>query len=110
MAARVGAVFPGTYNQNFEFAPGTRSAAVEPEFLRRKQLGWPELGVYADGLFRWNPSSANDQYITVVGLFQQIKGWELDAGYRHFQQMDIGLDGQEETPNLGAKLQWEIEW
>ncbi len=90
---RAGAVMPGTYNENFQFAPGTRSAAIEPEFLMRKHFGWPGLGAYGDALYRWNRTTGNDQYETAIGLFQQIKGWELDAGYRHMQT----ISGQDIT-------------
>jgi len=83
LTLRAGAVLPGTYSQDFPFAPGTRSAAVEPEILVRKHFGWRGLGFYSDGLFRWNRTTANDQYIVCAGLFQQIKNWELQAGYRH---------------------------
>lgn len=84
---RAGAVVPGTYNQDFPFAPGMRAAAIEPQLLLRKHFGWPGLGLYADGLYRWNRTTANDQYAVAVGLFQQIHGWELDAGYRHLQTL-----------------------
>ena len=80
---RAGAVLPGTYDQNIPFAPGDRSTGVEPELLARKHFGWTGLGAYADTLFRWNHTTANDHYIVSIGLFQQIKNWELDAGYRH---------------------------
>jgi hypothetical protein len=83
LTLRVGAVLPGTYSQDFTFAPGVRSAAVEPELLVRRHFGWTGLGFYGDALFRWNRTTANDQYIAAAGLFQQIKGWELQAGYRH---------------------------
>jgi hypothetical protein len=92
---RAGAVLPGSYNQNFAFAPGVRSAAIEPELLARKHFGWPGLGAYADALYRWNRTTGNDQYLAVIGLFQQIKGWELDVGYRHLQTLsggDISFD------------------
>src|SRR6266704_1063315 len=85
LTARFGAVLPGSFSENFPFAPGTRSTAIEPELLLRKHFGWPGLGVYADGLFRWNRTTHNDLYITSIGLFQQFKGWELEAGYRHLQ-------------------------
>jgi hypothetical protein len=80
---RAGAVLPGTYDQNIPFAPGDRSTGIEPELLARKHFGWTGLGAYADGLFRWNHTTANDHWIVSFGLFQQIKNWELDAGYRH---------------------------
>jgi hypothetical protein len=82
---RAGAILPGTYDENFAYAPGFRSASIEPELLAKKHFGWPGLGAYFDGLFRWNRTTGNDQYITTVGLFQEIKGWELDVGYRHLQ-------------------------
>jgi hypothetical protein len=84
---RAGAVMPGTYNQNFIFAPGLRAAAIEPEILLRKHFGWPGLGLYGDGLFRWNRTTGNNQYIISTGFFQQIKGWEIDFGYKHLQTL-----------------------
>jgi hypothetical protein len=95
LTVRAGAVLPGTYNENLPFAPGNRSAAVEPELLLRKHFGWPGLGVYGDALFRWNRTTHNDLYITDVGFFQQIQRWELDLGFRHLQCVtgsDIVLD------------------
>lgn len=92
---RAGAVLPGTFDQGFPFAPGNRSAAIEPELLLRKHFGWTGLGFFADGLFRWNRTTHNDQYLVSAGLFQQIKGWELDVAYRHLGTItgeDIILD------------------
>lgn len=97
---RAGGVLPGTYNQNFAFAPGSRSAAIEPELLARKHLGWSGFGLYGDALYRWNRTTGNDQYITAVGFFQQVKGWELAAGYRHLQTLsgsDIKFDSADPT-------------
>jgi hypothetical protein len=85
LTARFGAVLPGSYEQSVAFAPGTRSAGVEPELLFRKHFGWQGFGAYGDALFRWNRTTGNDQYFTTIGLFQQIKNWELAAGYRHLQ-------------------------
>jgi hypothetical protein len=84
---RAGAVMPGTFNKDFPFAPGLRAAAIEPELLARKHFGWPGLGAYGDGLFRWNRTTGNNQYIIATGLFQQIKGWEVDVGYKHLQTL-----------------------
>lgn len=80
---RAGAVLPGSFDEHFPFAPGLSSTAIEPELLARKHFGWAGLGAYADGLFRWNHTAANDQYIISFGFFQQIQRWELDLGYRH---------------------------
>ncbi|MCX6929994.1 MAG: hypothetical protein NT154_43295 [Verrucomicrobia bacterium] len=90
LTLRAGAVMPGSYNQDFVYAPGLRSAAIEPEVLARKHFGWPGLGAYGDALYRWNRTTGNDQYIAAIGLFQQIKGWELDVGYRHLQTLSGG--------------------
>jgi hypothetical protein len=87
---RAGGVLPGTYNRSIAFAPGVRSAAIEPELIVRKHFGWPGLGAFGDVLYRWNRTTQNDQYITDIGLFQQIKGWELDLGYRHLQTLSGG--------------------
>ena len=83
LTLRAGAVLPGTYSQGFPFSPGVRSTAIEPEVLVRKHFGWTGLGAYGDALFRWNRTTANDQYIVAAGLFQEIKNWEIQAGYRH---------------------------
>ena len=90
LTLRAGAVLPGSYSETFIFAPGVRSAAVEPEVLARKHFGWPGFGAYGDALYRWNRTTGNDQCIASIGLFQQIKGWELDAGYRHLQTLSGG--------------------
>ncbi|MCX6913595.1 MAG: hypothetical protein NT167_11195 [Verrucomicrobia bacterium] len=84
---RAGAVMPGTYSQSFAFAPGLRTTAIEPELLLRKHFGWPGLGLYGDGLFRYNMTTGNNQYIVAAGLFQEIKGWEIDFGYKHLQTL-----------------------
>jgi hypothetical protein len=85
---RAGAVLPGSYTQNLPFAPGIRSAAIEPEFLAKKHFGWEGFGAYGDALYRWNRTTGNDQVLFSFGFFQQIKGWELDAGYRHLQTVN----------------------
>lgn len=86
---RAGAVMPGSYDENFIFAPGLSSAAIMPELLMRKKFGWPwpGLGLYADGSFINNRTTGNNQYIISSGLFQQIKGWEVDFGYQHLQTL-----------------------
>ncbi len=85
---RAGAIVPGTFSEHIPFAPGTRSTAIEPELLARKHFGWVGFGIYGDALFRWNHTTANDLYIVSAGFFQQIKNWELDAGYRHLGSVD----------------------
>lgn len=80
---RAGAVLPGSFDEDFPFAPGLRSAAIEPELLLRKHFGWDGFGFFGDGLFRWNRTTGNDQWIVAAGFFQKIRGWELSVGYRH---------------------------
>ncbi len=97
---RAGAIVPGSYDRYLGFAPGNHGVAIEPSILLRKHLGWPGFGIWGDILYRWEHTSGADQYIGAVGLFQQIKGWELDAGYRHLQTLsgeDIFL-GPETAP------------
>jgi hypothetical protein len=87
MAFRLGGVLPGTYNEHFIFAPGLHSEAIVPQILARKHFGWEGLGAYFDGLFRYNFTTENSQYVVAVGLYQKIKGWELDFGYRRLQTL-----------------------
>jgi hypothetical protein len=91
---RAGAILPGNFNRDFPFAPGNRSAAIEPSFLMRKHFGWQGLGLYGDALYRWMRTSGDDQYMISAGFFQEIKTWTLSVGYRHFQQ----LSGHDLTP------------
>jgi hypothetical protein len=121
---RAGAVLPGTYNEDIPFAPGDRSTAIEPELLARKHFGWTGLGAYADGLFRWNRTSANDHYIVAIGLFQQIKNWELDAGYRHLgtvsgksiqfdpatQDINYPRELRENRDSIEAGFEYHVPW
>jgi hypothetical protein len=47
----------------------------------------------------------HNQNILELGLAQRI------APNQHLKfALDVGLDGAEETPNLGAKILWSIEW
>lgn len=98
---RAGAVLPGSFDEKVPFAPGLRSAAIEPEMLARKHFGWTGFGAYGDILYRWNRTSGNDQYILAAGLFQQIKGWELAVGYRHLQTIS-GSDILFDPSNPGS--------
>ncbi|HWX19484.1 MAG TPA: hypothetical protein VN578_06215 [Candidatus Binatia bacterium] len=82
---RAGGIAPGIYDRRLPFAPGNHGAAIEPSVLFRKHLGWPGFGVWGDLLYRWEHTNGNDQYITALGVFQQIKAWELDLGWRHLQ-------------------------
>jgi hypothetical protein len=82
---RAGGILPGFYDENLAFAPGNHGAGIEPSILFRKHFGWTGFGGWGDLLYRWEHTTGNDQYITAVGFFQQIKGWELDVGYRHLQ-------------------------
>lgn len=82
---RAGAIVPGAYDRHLAFTPGNHGVAIEPSILLRKHVGWPGLGVWGDALYRWEHTIGADQYIVAAGLFQQIKSWELDVGYRHLQ-------------------------
>ncbi|PWU18135.1 MAG: hypothetical protein C5B50_09850 [Verrucomicrobia bacterium] len=91
---RVAGFIPGSYSEDIAFAPGNHSAGIEPSLLLRKHFGWEGFGAWGDALYRWLHTTSNDQYILAVGLFQQIRLWELDVGYRHLQTLsgqDISL-------------------
>jgi hypothetical protein len=97
---RAAGILPGSYDKNFPFAPGNHSTAIEPSLLIRKHFGWSGFGAYGDVLYRWMRTSGDDQYIAAVGLFQQIKGWTLNVGYRHLQC----LSGTDLQIHVGAPL------
>lgn len=84
---RAGAVLPGSYDREFPFAPGNRSAAIEPGLLFKKHLGWTGFSLVADTFYRWMRTSGDDQYMASVSFLQEIKRWRVNAGYRHFQQL-----------------------
>ena len=47
----------------------------------------------------------HNQNILEIGLVREL------AEKQHLKAaIDIGLDGNDETPNFGAKLQWSIDW
>ena len=103
---RAAGIVPGTYNQDLGFAPGNRSAAIEPSILFRKHFGWPGFGAWGDAFYRWEHTIGTDQYSAAIGLFQKIKGWELDIGYRHFQTTS-GSDIVLIPPATGSPPPWD---
>jgi len=103
---RAGAIVPGVYDRHVAFAPGNHGVAIEPSLLFRKHLGWEGFGIWGDVLYRWEHTIGADQYIAAAGVFQQIKGWELDLGYRHLQTLsgeDIVLGPP--TPGVAGTFQ-----
>lgn len=84
---RAGAIVPGVYDRHLAFTTGNHGVAIEPSILFRKHLGWEGFGIWGDVLYRWEHTIGADQYIAAAGVFQQIKGWELDLGYRHLQTL-----------------------
>lgn len=75
---RAGAIVPGVYDRHLAFTTGNHGVAIEPSILFRKHLGWEGFGIWGDVLYRWEHTIGADQYIAAAGVFQQIKGWELD--------------------------------
>jgi hypothetical protein len=103
---RAAGVVPGSYNRDIAFAPGNHSAVIEPSLLLRKHFGWTGLGVWSDVFYRWMHTTGNDMYMASVGLFQQIKTWELDVGYRHLQAI-TGSDLILHPPAAGSPPPWD---
>jgi hypothetical protein len=109
---RAGGIVPGSYNRHTAFAPGDHGVGIEPSLLVRKHVGWPGLGVWADVLYRWEHTLGNDQYIAAFGFFQQIKGWELDVGYRHLQCLsgeDVVLGGPQTVPGASPSITYPTD-
>jgi hypothetical protein len=103
---RAAGILPGNYDQDIAFAPGNRSAAIEPSLLVRKHFGWTGFGAWGDVFYRWMHTTGNDQYGAAIGLFQQIKRWELDVGYRHLQAI-AGEDIVLIPPTTGSPPPWQ---
>jgi len=111
---RAGFVLPGSFDQYSPFSPGLRSAAIAPELLLRKHFAWEGFGSYGDGLYRWNRTSGNDQYIIALGFFQQLKHWEIDLGWRHLQTLSgsditVAADGTISYPRSPRENSESIE-
>jgi hypothetical protein len=87
LTLRAGGILPGIFKRDFPFAPGMRSAAIEPSVLVKKHFGWEGFGAYADVLFRWNRTTGRDQYIVATGFMQDISRWTFNVGYRHLQTL-----------------------
>jgi hypothetical protein len=96
---RAAGILPGSYDKDFPFAPGNHSTAIEPSLLFKKHVGWQGFGFYGDALYRWMRTSGDDQYILAGGLFQEIKGFTLNVGWRHLQCLSgYDLDVQPGMP------------
>ena len=97
---RAGAVLPGTYEQSFAFDRGPVQRQSSQKCSCANILAgrvWVFMQIpFFDGTGRRTMT----RYIAVIGFFQQIKGWELAAGYRHLQTItgsDIVLNGNDIT-------------
>lgn len=66
------------------------------------------------GLVNYTNRSSNEYghhntNIMELGVVRQIY-WKGTVHQHVKFAIDVGLDGQEETPNLGAKFQWSLDW
>ncbi|MDB6112585.1 MAG: hypothetical protein JWR69_4335 [Pedosphaera sp.] len=96
LTVRAGGIYRGTYQRDFPFAPGSGSVGVEPSVLLSKSFGWEGFGMYGNLGYRDFRSGGNGDAFGSVGFFQNYKGLNFDAGYRHQQNTggeDIGGSG-----------------
>jgi len=66
------------------------------------------------GLVNYTNRSSNEYgnhniNLLEFGVVRQIY-WKGTVHQHVKLAVDVGLDGQEETPNLGAKFQWSLDW
>jgi len=104
LSLRVGAVIPGTYDENQPFSVGDGAYAFESSLLLGKAFGSSGFGMYGDIGYRVRETPVPNDLFGSAGFYQQIGGdVTLAAGYRHVQSLS-GLDigGPGFNPALGS--------
>jgi hypothetical protein len=107
---RVGGIVPGTYDENFPFAPGYGEVGIEPAIFARKTI-WGRESEFAGGLFasagyRHMVSYAPDSLLLSIGLFQHLGRFTVSAGYRQQQAMS----GDAVTPNTATADPYDVNY
>lgn len=103
VAVRVGAVIPGTYDENQPFSAGDGAYAFETSLLFGKAIGTTGFGLYGDIGYRVRENPVPDDVFGSAGVYQQIGPVTIAVGYRHIQALsglDIGGSGFD--PSLGV--------
>ena len=80
LTLRAGAVMPGSYDENFVFAPGPALRSRRARGAHAQAFRLARIRGLRGRPLSLEPHHDNDQYIVAIGVFQQIKGWELDLG------------------------------
>lgn len=91
VATRVGAIFPGTYDENTPFAPGDGVWGVECQLLLAREFGDSGFGTWGDVGYRIRGNPAPDDFFASAGVYKEFGRVTVSAGYRHIQGLS-GLD------------------
>ncbi|MHB9007419.1 MAG: hypothetical protein ACYDC1_10865 [Limisphaerales bacterium] len=120
---RVGGIVPGSYDEEFPFAPGLGEVGIEPAAYARKTI-WGREGDYAGGLFasagyRHMVSYAPDSILLGAGFFQRVGPFTAFAGWRQQQALsgpDVSADASTADPydvvytNRMKEMNYMAEW
>ncbi|KAB2663676.1 MAG: hypothetical protein DVB31_10595 [Verrucomicrobia bacterium] len=96
---RAGGIYAGSYDKEFQFAPGSGSVGIEPSVVALKHFGWEGFGAYSHLGYRYMRSGGHDQWFAAIGAQQEIGRWTLNLGYRHFANT-AGVDIGGTPPNI----------
>lgn len=95
IAFRLGAVIPGTYDEDFPFSAGDGAAAVEGSVLLAREI-CPGFGLFGDAGYRIREGDVPDDFFGAGGVYGSVKGFTASVAYRHIQSTsgpDIGDPG-----------------
>ncbi|HKQ39038.1 MAG TPA: hypothetical protein VJ063_13255 [Verrucomicrobiae bacterium] len=90
LAARVGGIIEGTYDENFPFSAGDGASGAEASLLAGKTL-CSYSGVYGDVGYRYRDGGVPDDWFGSAGAYLSWKFVSLSTAYRFTQ----GLSGND---------------
>jgi len=95
LAVRVGAIIPGTYDENFPFSAGDGAFGAEASLIGGKTI-CPGFGMYGDVGYRYRDGHVPDDFFGSVGTYVSWKFLSATFGYRFTEGLsgpDIGDPG-----------------
>ena len=84
IAVRVGAIMPGSYDENLPFSAGDGAGGYEGSLLLARQI-CPGFGVYGDIGYRFREDDVPDDLFGSAGIYAGYAGFTATLAYRHVQ-------------------------
>jgi hypothetical protein len=91
LTLRGGVIIPGDYDENTPFSLGDGAWGAEMQLLAGKAFGDSGFGLFGHVGYRTRQHPAPDDFLSLVGAYQQLHGFTLSAAYRHVASVE-GLD------------------